>query len=159
MIQFICNCKTFEYICRIDNNNTQQSYEISQQKVYIHMENQNASITARDISQELKDDFLAVIDRQKINIKDSIVVFMQACVLYPDTVIPELLTKVNSYSPMAQRKDYSDEDKIALFDLDTRYYQLNDAIRNSDNELSKEEFRKMRDRVVAQKKAITDKYK
>ncbi len=122
------------------------------------MENQNASITARDISQELKNDFLEVIDRQKINIKDSMVVFMQACVLYPDTVIPELITKVNSYSPMAKRKEYSNEDKVALFDLDTRYYQLTDAIRNSDNELSKEEFKKMRDKVTEQKNLITKKY-
>ena len=57
-----------------------------------------------------------------------------------------------------KRKEYSNEDKVALFDLDTRYYQLTDAIRNSDNELSKEEFKKMRDKVTEQKNLITKKY-
>lgn len=153
--------KTIYYICRIDNNKIQQSYAFIQQNVLYQMEKVKkdvGSITARDISLELKLDFLAVIERQKINIRDSMEVFMQACVLYPDTVIPELLTKVNSYSVMAKRKDYSDEDKVALFDLDTKYGQFTDAIRNADNEVAKEEFKKMRNKIVEQKNLITKKY-
>lgn len=121
------------------------------------VENGLASITARDISNSLKDDFLKVIGRQKMKIKDAMTVFMEASVLYPDT-IPELLTKVNAYSIMAKRNDYSDKDKIAIFDLDTQYRQLTDAMRNAKNETVKKDFENRRDKVVEQKKLITNKY-
>ena len=121
------------------------------------VENGLASITARDISSSLKDDFVKVIGRQKMNIKDAMIVFMEASVLYPDT-IPELLTKVNAYSIMAKRNDYSDKDKIAIFDLDTQYRQLTDAMRNAKNETVKKDFENRRDKVVEQKKLITNKY-